>query len=103
MLTKSSSSHIRGRRTSQALQHLRRQGEGVVGRSKAPVDKIPGVRLVPKKLHRKAVGGALVEELLHLLVGYVLAEIELQAVVNRVHSRGVHRHREEVALALSQL
>ena len=69
-------------------EHLSGHGKRIVGGSKAPVDEIPGVGLVAEELDGKAVGGALVEELLEHLLGKMLAEVKLDGIMNGLGDSG---------------
>ena len=69
-------------------EHLSGHGKRVVGGSKAPVNEIPGVGLVAEELDGKAVGGALVEELLEHLLGKMLAEVKLDGIMNGLGDSG---------------
>mmetsp|Transcript_19114 Transcript_19114/g.40156 ORF Transcript_19114/g.40156 Transcript_19114/m.40156 type:complete len:188 (-) Transcript_19114:946-1509(-) len=66
-------------------EHLGSQRQGILGGSKSPVDEVSGVGLVTKELHWKSVFGALVQELLDLLISDFVREIELKRIVNWSH------------------
>jgi hypothetical protein len=73
-------------------EHIGGHWEWVFSRGKSPVDKIPGVGLVPEKLDRKSVVFALFKENLNSLWSEFLVKVELERVMNGGgHSRGIDR------------
>lgn len=55
------------------------------------------------QFYGKTVSGALIEEMLDLLISDIMVEVELKRIMNGSHSGRVDRNGEQVSLPLDQL